>query len=153
MSELKTVYSKLFKTELASQKVELASVKELDSYLSDGKSQIAEIEKQGAVLGKKLAEAISERRKFQDMVSSLKTLSFVGAKQAVEDFKSKAKDLGVDVVMECTGVFNSKAKSIAHIEAGAKKVVLSAPGDKDVDATVVFGNTKFVFRNFTRLFD
>ena len=97
MSELKTVYSKLFKTELASQKVELASVKELDSYLSDGKSQIAEIEKQGAVLGKKLAEAISERRKFQDMVSSLKTLSFVGAKQAVEDFKSKAKDLGVDV--------------------------------------------------------
>ena len=49
------------------------------------------------------------------------------------------KDLGVDVVMECTGVFNSKAKSIAHIEAGAKKVVLSAPGDKDVDATVVFG--------------
>jgi glyceraldehyde 3-phosphate dehydrogenase len=49
------------------------------------------------------------------------------------------KELGVDVVMECTGVFNSKAKSIAHIEAGAKKVVLSAPGDKDVDATVVFG--------------
>ena len=41
--------------------------------------------------------------------------------------------------MECTGVFNSKAKASAHIEAGAKKVVLSAPGDKDVDATIVFG--------------
>lgn len=49
------------------------------------------------------------------------------------------KDLAIDVVMECTGVFNSKAKASAHIEAGAKKVVLSAPGDKDVDATVVFG--------------
>ena len=49
------------------------------------------------------------------------------------------KDLGVDVVMECTGVFNSKAKSSAHIQAGAKQVVLSAPGDKDVDATIVFG--------------
>lgn len=49
------------------------------------------------------------------------------------------KDLGVDVVMECTGVFNSKAKASAHIEAGAKKVVLSAPGEKDVDATIVFG--------------
>lgn len=49
------------------------------------------------------------------------------------------KDLAIDVVMECTGVFNSKAKASAHIEAGAKKVVLSAPGEKDVDATVVFG--------------
>ena len=36
------------------------------------------------------------------------------------------KDLGVDVVMECTGVFNSKAKASAHIVAGAKRVVLSA---------------------------
>lgn len=48
-------------------------------------------------------------------------------------------ELKVDVVMECTGVFNSKAKAIAHIEAGAKKVLLSAPGDKDVDATIVYG--------------
>ena len=49
------------------------------------------------------------------------------------------KELGIDVVMECTGVFNSKAKSSAHIAAGAKRVVLSAPGDKDVDATIVYG--------------
>ena len=97
MSEQKTVFNKLFKADLASQKVDLASVKELDGYLSDGKSQIAEIEKQGAVLGKKLGEAIAERRKFEDMVKSLKTLSYLGAKQAVEDFKAKAKDLGVDV--------------------------------------------------------
>lgn len=48
-------------------------------------------------------------------------------------------ELGVDLVLECTGHFNSKAGSIAHIEAGAKKVLLSAPGASDVDGTVVFG--------------
>ncbi len=49
------------------------------------------------------------------------------------------KDLGVDVVMECTGLFTSKAKAGAHLAAGARKVILSAPGDKDVDRTVVMG--------------
>ena len=49
------------------------------------------------------------------------------------------KDLGVDVVLECTGLFTSKAKAGAHLIAGAKKVIISAPGDKDVDATVVYG--------------
>jgi len=49
------------------------------------------------------------------------------------------KELGVDVVLECTGLFTSKAKTSAHIMAGAKKVIISAPGDKDVDATVVYG--------------
>jgi glyceraldehyde 3-phosphate dehydrogenase len=49
------------------------------------------------------------------------------------------KELGVDVVLECTGLFTSKAKTAAHIAAGAKKVIISAPGDKDVDATVVYG--------------
>ena len=49
------------------------------------------------------------------------------------------KELGVDVVLECTGLFTSKAKCSAHIAAGAKKVIVSAPGDKDVDATVVYG--------------
>jgi len=47
--------------------------------------------------------------------------------------------LGVDIVLECTGLFTSKAKAGAHIQAGAKKVVISAPGEKDVDRTVVFG--------------
>ena len=48
-------------------------------------------------------------------------------------------EMGVDVVLECTGLFTSKAKAGAHIAAGAKKVIISAPGDKDVDRTVVFG--------------
>jgi glyceraldehyde 3-phosphate dehydrogenase len=48
-------------------------------------------------------------------------------------------DLGVDVVLECTGLFTSKEKASAHLSAGAKKVLISAPGGKDVDATVVFG--------------
>lgn len=49
------------------------------------------------------------------------------------------KELAIDIVMECTGAFNSKAKSQVHIDAGAKKVLLSAPGGSDVDATVVYG--------------
>ena len=45
----------------------------------------------------------------------------------------------VDVVLECTGLFTSKAKASAHLAGGAKKVIISAPGDKDVDGTFVFG--------------
>jgi glyceraldehyde 3-phosphate dehydrogenase len=48
-------------------------------------------------------------------------------------------NLGVDVVLECTGIFTSKEKAVAHIHAGAKKVIISAPGGEDVDATVVYG--------------
>ena len=47
--------------------------------------------------------------------------------------------LGVDAVLECTGFFTTKEKASAHLRAGAAKVVISAPGGKDVDATIVYG--------------
>jgi glyceraldehyde 3-phosphate dehydrogenase len=48
------------------------------------------------------------------------------------------KDLGVDIVLECTGIFTSKEKASAHLAAGAKKVIVSAPAE-GADLTVVYG--------------
>ncbi|MDH4012851.1 MAG: type I glyceraldehyde-3-phosphate dehydrogenase [Chromatiales bacterium] len=48
-------------------------------------------------------------------------------------------DLGVDVVLECTGLFNNRDAAAKHLAAGARKVLISAPAGKDVDATIVYG--------------
>ena len=55
-------------------------------------------------------------------------------------------DHQVDVVLECSGAFTSKEKAMVHIAQGAKKVLISAPGADDVDATIVYGVNHHVLK-------
>ena len=55
-------------------------------------------------------------------------------------------EMGVDVVMECTGIFNSKDKASAHLTAGARKVVISAPAGTDLP-TIVYGVNHGILKN------
>jgi len=59
-------------------------------------------------------------------------------------------ELGAEFILECTGLFSSRAKASAHLKGGAKKVVISAPGGEDVDATIVYGvNHEILKSSFT----
>jgi len=59
---------------------------------------------------------------------------------AYEDIQALPWDaLDIDIVIDCTGIFGSKADAEAHLSAGAKRVIFSHPADHDVDATVVYG--------------
>ncbi|EGT5711209.1 erythrose-4-phosphate dehydrogenase [Cronobacter dublinensis subsp. dublinensis] len=56
------------------------------------------------------------------------------------------KALDVDIVLDCTGVYGSRADGVAHLEAGARKVLFSHPGGNDLDATVVYGVNEAALR-------
>lgn len=60
------------------------------------------------------------------------------------------KDLGVDLVMECTGYFTEREDAMKHLHAGAKKVLISAPG-KQADATIVYGVNHEILRASDRI--
>ena len=85
----------------------------------------------------------SAHGKFNQKVSADKNFMYVGEdKINITSERDPSKILwskyDVDLVFECTGKFNSKEKLIAHIENGAKKVIVSAPC-KNADKTIVFG--------------
>lgn len=61
------------------------------------------------------------------------------------------RELNVDVVLECTGVYGSRADGEAHLQAGAKKVLISHPGGHDLDATVVFGVNEKALKSSDRI--
>ena len=79
-----------------------------------------------------------------NLIINKKKISF---SQETELSKINWKKYGVDIVLECTGKYNSKEKSIQHIKNGAKKVIVSAPC-KNADKTIVYGvNHKLINKN------
>ncbi|GLR08274.1 erythrose-4-phosphate dehydrogenase [Mixta theicola] len=61
------------------------------------------------------------------------------------------RELNVDVVLDCTGIWGSRADGEAHLQAGAKKVLFSHPGGNDLDATVVFGVNEQALKQTDRI--
>lgn len=112
MSELKTIGNKLFKTELGSHKVDLASLKELQKSISDIKGGISEVEKRGNQLANELGQAQKTKNALGDSVKSILSYGQF-TKSQIDDFKTKAKDLGVDV---------SNVKELKEIEDLQKSI-------------------------------
>ncbi len=89
----------------------------------------------------------SSQGKYEGTVESTENSIIVNGKEITIYAKANAAELpwgeiGVDVVLECTGFYTSKEKSQAHINAGAKKVVISAPAGKDLPTIVYSVNEK-----------
>lgn len=61
------------------------------------------------------------------------------------------KTLNIDIVLECTGLFTSREKAQLHLDAGAKKVIISAPASTEVDATVVYGVNHAILKSSDRI--
>lgn len=81
-------------------------------------------------------ETVGEDGKDAALIIGGKRIPFYSTKNPLEiDWGA----LGVDVLLECTGAYTSKAKAEVHLKQGAKKVLISAPGGDDVDATIVYG--------------
>ena len=90
------------------------------------------------------------RYKLFDQVEVKESSIVVAGKEIVIYSEADAKnlpwaDLDVDVVLECTGFYTSKAKAQSHIDAGAKKVIISAPAGNDLP-TVVFGTNENIIK-------
>ena len=86
-----------------------------------------------------LADTVSANDEAGTITVDGKTIKIYAEKDAVN---CPWGELGVDVVLECTGFYTSKAKSEAHIKAGAKKVVISAPAGNDLPTIVYSVNEK-----------
>ncbi|MFM2375755.1 MAG: hypothetical protein RLZZ165_852 [Bacteroidota bacterium] len=89
--------------------------------------------------------------KFQGTVTSDETSITVNGKRIIgssekDPLKLGWGELGVDVVVESTGVFSSQEKALMHVQAGARKVLITAPAKGDVDATVVLGVNDGILR-------
>ncbi|MCU0676565.1 MAG: type I glyceraldehyde-3-phosphate dehydrogenase [Myxococcota bacterium] len=91
-----------------------------------------------------LLEFDSVHRRFSQSVKAVQGGLKIGdrtiATSAERDPKKLPwKELGAEIVLECTGIFRGKSTAIAHVEAGAKRVIISAPGKDDVDGTFCVG--------------
>ena len=91
-----------------------------------------------------LLEWDSVHRHFNHPVKAEKDAIWIGDQRIPvtaerDPSKLKWKDLGAEVVLECTGLFRTKEKAKAHLDAGAERVIISAPGKSDIDGTFVVG--------------